>query len=335
MSLDASDLGLVLERLTPHQSQPGAEMLRNAPSCIWLGSGLAKISAFHGAALVGRLCGKPSRAMTPLEYCQTPKARCLPVLLTLRGRNADATGLASAIVSRRAPRAVVLTGDSCGQAASMLQASNVETAVAETPLPAEDRRFVNCKAIFTLSALASRLARASLEHKVPVCARRLTEAFTRASDKSETLARQIEAAEEWQKCQFFILSDGAPSDLSVTWASVFAESGIVNATCVDLKDFTHGDHLAVSLRGRGIFIVLRHTGIASLCDIFSRRFSSLFPVVEINLQTGGAETFWENLFYACNVTSRLSLSLGYQGGRPPKHPVVWGWRGWGEIDQKP
>lgn len=334
MTLDATDLDLVTSSLLDTTAVAGTGTLRKATSTVWLGSGLAKISAFYGASLLCKHTEKLSRAMTAIEYCQTLRLRSLPLLITLRGTNQDATGIAESIIRRQSEHALLLTGDKNSPAAMMLRGSSVQVDVADASLPERDRRFVNCKSVITLSSLAYRLVRQSIGDSYPsleIQERALVDTFLRTNEKSVDISSQITAVENWRAKSIIFLSDGMPSELSVTWASILAESGIIQPICADIKDYTHGDHLATSLCGSAIFIVLRHQDISEICDIFIERFASLFTVVTINLESAGAALFWENLFYACNIAGQLSHALGYHGLRPPKHPIVWSWRGWGNI----
>jgi len=80
-----------------------------------------------------------------------------------------------------------------------------------------------------------------------------------------------------------------------------------------------------------MFLVISYPEIRSICDIFSTRFKSLYPVFTIDLQTDIMHRYWDNLFFCYDVVDGLTSELGYPGQRPPRHPVVWSWRGWGSI----
>lgn len=328
-----TDLDLVIKSLFDDESIEGYDLLASAQSSVWIASGLAKISASYGASMMQKIGGHPSRLMSALDYCQTSRLRCLPLLVTLKGRNSDAIGVAKAITDRNTPNALVLTGDRDGQASRHLMNSNTKVALIEATLPDKDKRFVNCKSIFMLSALTHRLVSQALQTDEGCLINQtsLIRAFYIVGQKAKNLVGQLTAVERWQERQIIILADGLVGELAITWQSILAESGIATSVCMDIKDYTHGDHLAASRTGTSIFLIIRHGSIRSLCDIFTQRFEVLYPVFTVDLECDGALRYWENLFFACNSAALLTSALGYPGSRPPKNPVVWAWRGWGEV----
>ena len=333
MTLDMTDLDLVTKSLFDDESIEGYIALASAPSSVWIASGLAKISASYGASMMQKIGGYPSRLMSSLDYCQTSRLRCLPLLVTLKGSNSDALAVAQAITNRNAPNALVLTGDREGQASRHLMNSNTKVALIAATLPDKDKRFVNCKSIFMLSALTHRVVSLALKTDEGCLIKQnfLTKAFYIVRQKAKNMVGQLTAVERWQERQIIILADGLVGELAITWQSILAESGIATSVCMDIKDYTHGDHLAATRTGTSIFLIIRHESIRSICDIFTKRFKLLYPVFTVDLEYDGTLRYWENLFFACNSVSLLTSALGYPGSRPPKNPVVWAWRGWGEV----
>jgi hypothetical protein len=330
--LDAEDFELVKERLFADADLVGVESLRGALSSVWIASGLAKISALHGAQLLNKLVGTPARFMTAVEYAQNTRVQCLPILTSLRGNHPDAQGVATAIANRDSHRGILLTADPLGFAAQLLGKPNGQYDIRSCALPDRDRRFVNCKSILALSALTQRLVLQAIgESGLMPDAARITLAWERAQHHIHTCGIVLRQFDAMVDPHVIILSDGMLSDLSVTWQSILSEAGVVTPICLDIKDYTHGDHLAAVRTGNVVYIVLSRESTWDICRIFSHRFSSLYPVINVDLAGDVVHSFWENLFTACSLTSLWSEIFGLAGQRPPKHPIVSAWRGWGEL----
>lgn len=308
-------------------------VLRDSVSSVWIASGLAKIPAIYGASLVQKLSGKPSRFVSSLDYARNPKLSCLPILVSLRGAHADSVSVAAAIVSRKCNEAILLTADRKGNASQTLECSSTATSVTSIGLPDRDGRFVNCKSIFVLSSLAHRLVVRAFPDQTELNfqSNQFEVMLGDAQKTAEEFIEKISRLDDWPSKQVIVLSDGLPSELAITWQSIFSEAGICTPTCFDIKDYTHGDHLASGRIGNAIYIVLSHNGIGDICTKFANCFSQLFPVVLVNLRSNQLQRFWENLVIACNVASGLTSLLGYANSRPPKHPVLKDWRDWGAI----
>lgn len=330
MALSRDDLEFSLEKIFEDSPLPTTKMLGETSSSIWIASGLAKGAAAYGASLTQQYFSRPSRMMTALEYCHAARLSCLPVLVTLRGRNQDAADVSTSIVTKEVQNAFVVTGDSTGPASCVLRESNVPTTFIGSMLPEQDRRFVNCQGILLLSALCYRLVSSASSLTTNMLNKSfLTESFYSAEHGSDAISFGITNVDNWRNRQLVILTAGTNSDLAITWQSILAEAGILTAACRDIKDYTHGDHAAAALSGNCTFLVISFPEIKSVCDIFVNRFKTLFPVFVINLQTDFVHRYWENLFFCCNVADGLTGALGHAGQRPPKHPIVWSWRGWG------
>lgn len=331
MALTLDDLEMIQERLNASIEFPAADSLGNAFASVWIASGLAKISAAYGTALVEQCVGLPSQLMSPMDYCQKPLLRALPVLVSLRGQHEDAVGVAQSIVNRLSPASVLITGEPEGLAAQKLRTGRSDLCIVSASFPPRDRRFVNCGSIFMLSTLAYRLVRQAFGSRFisDINEYDLLQAFSRATEGAHTIARGIAGVEEWQHKQMIILGQGVGSELTLPWQSIFAEAGIATATCMDLKDYTHGDHLAAVRANNAIFLVIQHPGTEEMVQIFTSRFATRFPVLVVPLASSGPTRFWESLFYCCNTADELTHLLGYGGQRPPKDPAVHGWRGWG------
>lgn len=331
--LDQSDLDLVMSAIGAEPTPPEAGLLGPTSSSVWIGSGLAKIPALYGAAVLQKTTGAPSRFMTALEYVRNPLVRSLPILVSLRGNHMDAVAVAESIVARRQEKAILLTGDPDGGAASILRSVSETYDLMSSPLPARDRRFVNCKGIFMLSLLSYRLTRGASSHLDAAQLRRraVEEAWVRARKCAARFGEWLRRSGVDVTGPLIVLSDGMPSELSLTWQAVLSEAGVATPVCLDIKDYTHGDHAAASRIGNARYIVLSHAAIKDLCLRFTERFSSLYDVFEVDLSADPAHVFWENLFTVCNVTSIWTSLLGYPGRRPVKHPVVSTWRDWGDL----
>ena len=328
----SEDLDFIVGELANPVPLIGAASLASASSSIWIASGLAKIAALYGASLIRRLSGQPSVMLSPLEYCNTPAVRSLPILVSLRGEHPDAVAAANSIVSREAPGSVMLTCDPSGTAANLLSEGKAP-AICSAQLPPRDARFVNCRSIFVLSVLAYRLVRQAIGPSMcpNVDVTRLERSMASVQQRARDVASLIADIPSWRGKQVIFLGDGHASPLATTWQSILAEAGICTSLCVDIKDYTHGDHLAAVQGQNVVFVVLRHGETQAIADIFTSRFRTLFPTIEVFLETGFFERFWENLLLCCEVANALSHHLGYEGGRPPKHPIVHGCRGWGEL----
>lgn len=51
----------------------------------------------------------------------------------------------------------------------------------------------------------------------------------------------------------------------------------------DIKDYTHGDHLAAVRTDNTIFLVIQHPSIEEICQSFVSRFSTRFQVIVVAL----------------------------------------------------
>ncbi|EHK72057.1 hypothetical protein PPL19_03930 [Pseudomonas psychrotolerans L19] len=333
MALTLDDLEMIQERLKDSTEFPAAYTLEKAFASVWIASGLAKISAAYGAALVEGCVGFPSQLMSAMDYCQKNLLRRLPVLVSLKGQHEDAVGVAQSIVNRLSPASVLITGEPEGLAAQTLSAGLSAPCIVSASFPSRDRRFVNCGSIFMLSALAYQLVRQAFGSDMigRIDEYDLAQAFTKAAGGAQAIAQGIAAVENWQHKQLVVLGQGLGSELTLPWQSIFAEAGIATATCLDLKDYTHGDHMAAVRANNIIFLVIQHSGTEEMVRIFTSRFATRFPVLVAPLASSGPTRFWENLFYCCNTADDLTHRLGYGGQRPPKDPAVHSWRGWGSL----
>ncbi|WP_455232218.1 hypothetical protein [Geopseudomonas aromaticivorans] len=333
MPLTLNDLEMIQERLRDSTEFPATYVLGTAFASVWIASGLAKISAAYGAALVEQYVGSPGQLMSAMDYCNKPLLRSTPVLVSLKGQHEDAVGVAQSIVNRSSPGAVLITGEPEGPAAQTLRAGCLTPCIVSASFPVRDRRFVNCGSIFMLSALAYQLVRQAFGSDVigAIDECNLIQVYSRAAEGAHAIAQGIAAVEDWQHKQLIILGQGLGSELTLPWQSIFAEAGIATATILDLKDYTHGDHLAAVRANNAIFLVIQHPGTEEMVRIFTSRFITRFPVVVASLASSGPSRFWENLFYCCNTADALTHRLGYGGQRPPKDLTVHGWRGWGSL----
>ncbi len=335
MALTLDDLEMIQERLKDSTEFPAAYTLGKASASVWIASGLAKISAAYGAGLVEQCVGLPSQLMSSMDYCQKPFLRTLPMLVSLKGQHEDAVGVAQSIVNRLSPVSVLITGEPDGPAAQKLRTGRSAACIVSASLPSRDRRFVNCRSIFMLSTLAYQLVRQAFGSSFisEINEYDLLQAFSRATEGAHAIAGGIAGVENWQHKQLIILGQGVTSELTLTWQSIFAEAGIATVTCMDLKDYTHGDHLAAVRAKNAIFLVIQHPGNEKMVQIFTSRFATRFPVLTVPLASSVPTRFWENLFYCCNTADELTHLLGYGGQRPPKDPAVHGWRGWGFLGE--
>lgn len=333
MALTLDDLQMIRARVSDAAPLPGVSVLESASASVWIASGLAKISAAYGATLIEQHTGRSSRMMTALEYCQKPFLRSFPVLLSLKGRHEDAVSVAESIVRRSVDNTILITGEPIGPAAQALKAGPQATSIVTASYPNRDRRFVNCGSIFMLSALSYQLVRQAFGMEIieSIDDQMLAQAFARAAEGAQAIAEGIATADDWQNRQLVVLGQGLGSDLTLPWQSIFSEAGIVTPIFLDIKDYTHGDHLAAMRTRNTMFLVIQHPGIEDICDTFVSRFSTRFQVMVASLESTGPTRFWENLFYCCNTADALTGILGYDGQRPPKDPVVHGWRGWGNL----
>lgn len=334
MPLTLNDLDMIRERVSDEAFFPDIGILESAYSSVWVASGLAKISAAYGASLIEQYTGNPSQMMSALDYCQKPLLRSLPVLVSLKGRHEDAVSVAKSVARRSSDSALLVTGEPEGPAALVLKAGCCKSSIATASFPERDRRFVNCGSVFMLSALVYRLVRQAFGIEVidSINESQLKRVFFKAIEGGQAIAENIASIEDWQQKNFIILSQGLGSELTFAWQSVFAEAGIMTPMFFDIKDYTHGDHLAAVQTNNAIFLVIQHAGIKEICHIFTSRFSTRYPVMVIALESESPVRFWENIFYCLNTADALAHLLGYRGQRPPKDSVVHGWRGWGRLD---
>lgn len=331
MALTLDDLEMIKVRILDKTVLQGVKPLEYAPTSVWVASGLAKISAAYGAALFERYSGRPSKMMTALDYCHKPFLQALPVLLSLKGHHEDAVNVAKVIVKRSIDNSILITGEPEGLAALVLRAGDRPSNIITTNFPERDRRFVNCSSIFMLSALTYQVVKQAFRKDFEsICEEQLTLSFSRATEASHKITEGI-TLEDLQNKQLIILGQGLGSELALPWQSIFAEAGITTPIFLDIKDYTHGDHLASVRLNNAMFLVIQQPGLEEICRIFVSRFSSRYIVKLISLETMGPIQYWENLFYCCNTADALTNILGYGGQRPPKDPVIHGWRGWGCI----
>jgi hypothetical protein len=333
MALTLDDLELIRARVSDTTPFPGVGGLASAVASVWVASGLAKISAAYGAALIEQYAGRSSQVMTALDYCQKPFLQSLPVLVSLKGQHDDAVSVAKSIVKRSSDNAMLITGDPEGPAALALKAGCPAPSIVTGSFPKRDRRFVNCSSIFMLSALAYQLVRQAFGIATIECIDeyKLAHSFSRAAGGTGAIAEGIASVEHWQNKQLIVLGQGVGSDLTLPWQSVFSEASIATPILLDIKDYSHGDHMAALRANNAVFLVIQHPGIEEICHIFVSRFSTRFQVIVVPLESMGATRFWENLFYCCNTADALTRMLGYGGQRPPKDPVIHGWRRWGGL----
>lgn len=331
--MEDADIDVLIRGLTDQAILPAALALKNAPSTVWIAAGLAKISAFYGVSMLQRIAGAPCRFVTPLEFGQNKRIKCLPVLTSLRGNHPDAVEVTEAIAAREGAGSILITGDPHGEAARCLSEQGSGAVFASSELPDRDSRFVNLKSILMLSALTHRLVEQALDfpEEAKLNSAELWEAWARSQHAGINIANQIKMVPDWQQKQLFILTEGLSSDLALAWQSILSEAGILSPVCLDIKDFTHGDHLAPTRIGNGIYLVLSHTGTREVAQTFTKRFLTLFPVITLDIDATAQHRFWENLFTASNAAAFMTGFLGYPNQRPPKHPIVWSWRGWGSI----
>ena len=308
MALTLDDLEMIQERLRDSTEFPATYALKSAFASVWIASGLAKIAAAYGSALIEQSIGLPSHLMSAMDYCQKRHLRALPVLVSLKGRHEDAVGVAQSVVNRFSPASILITGEPQGRTAQALRGGHSTPFIVSASFPARDRRFVNCSSIFMLSTLAYQLVRQTFGSDMidSIDEYDLEQAFSRAAEGAHAIAQSIAAVEGWQHKQLIILGPGLGSELTLPWQSIFAEAGIATATCLDLKDYTHGDHLAAVRANNTIFLVIQHRGIEEMVRIFTSRFISRFPVLVAPLGTSGPTRFWENLFYCCNTADALT-----------------------------
>lgn len=328
-----SDIEFVKAALSAVVSPHLSEVITKYPSFLWIGTGLSKIAASLGAWLVQISLGKPSQFMTPLEYCRTKIASAVPIVITLKGKNSDILEVSAAIQRLKPPMVGLLTTDLKGLFSEQLRRSEIDVATAQAISPPRDKRFVNCLSIFALSASVFRVVQdaASGESGVSRWSCELDSVLTGGITAGQAAAQDILSANSWGNRRIIVLGSGVLSPLSFSWVSILAEAGIGTCSVSDIKDFTHGDFFAAVRESNAMFVVLREPAIAEICDVFIGRYSSLFPVIAVTLTSDGPLVFWENLFAACEVAKRLSMALGYGGKRPPKHPDIWKWRGWGSL----
>ena len=333
MALTLDDLEMIRARVSDTTPLPGVSALESAFASAWVASGLAKISAAYGASLIEQYAGCSSQVMTVLDYCHKPFLRSLPVLLSLKGRHEDAVSVAESIVRRSSENAILITGEPEGPAALALKAGRWAPRIVMASFPERDRRFVNCSSIFMLSALSYQLVRQAFGVEVigSIDEYKLAQSFSRAIEGAQTIAEGIASIKDWQNKQLIVLGQGLGSELTLPWQSVFSEAGIMTPIFLDIKDYTHGDHLAAVRTDNTIFLVIQHPSIEEICQIFVSRFSTRFQVIVVALESTGPARFWENLFYCCNTADALTGMLGYGGQRPPKDLIVNGWRGWGNL----
>lgn len=333
MALTLDDLEMIRERVSDTTLLPPVGGLKSAFASVWIASGLAKISATYGAALIEQYVGRSSQVMTALDYCQKPLLRALPVLVSLKGRHEDAVSVAESIVRRSSDSAILITGEPGGPAALALKAGRRAPSIVTASFPERDRRFVNCASIFMLSALSYQLVRQAFGMEVieSIDEHMLTQSFFKAAEGAHNIAKSIASIEGGQNKQLVVLGQGLGSELMMPWQSIFSEAGIVTPIFRDIKDYTHGDHLAAVRANNAVFLLIQHPGIEDICQIFASRFSTRFKVIVVSLESKGVTQFWENLFYCCNTADALTGMLGYGGQRPPKDPVIQGWRGWGSL----
>ncbi|MGD0960031.1 MAG: hypothetical protein ABSB19_09510 [Methylomonas sp.] len=331
--MDQSDFELWEERLLSSEPLQASTLIKEANSSVWIASGLAKISAIYGTSIIQSLSCKPSRFSTPIEYVQNNQIQCLPILVSLRGNHSDAIEVAEIIASRPERSCLLITGDENGAASNILRNSSFNANITCSNLPSRDQRFVNCKSVIMLSALVQKLVNSSFgsiaNHSISRHA--LIESWSQVKTSSGIFLEQISNIQDWEQKQIIILSDGITSPCAVTWQSILSESGVATPVYLDIKDYTHGDHIAATRTRNVIYIVISHPGIKEITQIFTDRFSSLFPVLKLELKSDIYLRFWENLFVVINVTSGLTSLLGYSNQRPPKDPTVWSWRNWGKV----
>lgn len=80
-----------------------------------------------------------------------------------------------------------------------------------------------------------------------------------------------------------------------------------------------------------MYLVIGNKGLSSVSRAFIERFSTVFPVIPLELDGDERYHFWENLFAVGGSASEMTRPLGYYNERPPKDPIIWGWRGWGRM----
>ena len=129
------------------------------------------------------------------------------------------------------------------------------------------------------------------------CPALLEGAWVRAREAAVRSRTWLQSAGADRPGPLIILSDGTPSELSLAWQAILSEVGVATPICLDVKDYTHGDHASAGRAGDARYIVLRHAGNAAICRRFVERFSSLYDVFEVDLMADPAYLFWVKSVY--------------------------------------
>ncbi|MEG7557693.1 hypothetical protein H2661_02425 [Vibrio cholerae] len=313
------------DQVEQSQSHTTAQLSSNYP--LWIGSGFAKIAASYGA----ELCvtnGIMSTFMSAVDYKSSPlKTSFFPILLSFAGKGQDAIDTAENIANASS-EAGIITCNSESEAVKKLSTTRCSYLFGK--FPKRDKRFVNIKSILTLTALAEEYARKQFDLPLPELD--LQSCAQKAQVIGMRVAEQFIENFSWRTKQLIVVGKGYNNPLEHVWKSILAEAGIITATWVDIKDFTHGDHRHVSLYQNHAFLLLEQPEIREYCDIFERRFGQVYPVERVSLAGMFREQFWLNLLTAIFFTHRITYEQGYNGNRPPKNEQVHSWRGWGRLN---
>lgn len=288
----------------------------------WVGSGLAKISASYANDLC-KTYKIYSHFNPPLSYRHHQDVG-VPVLVSLGGKGDDAINTAKNMAQYN-QNVGLITANRQSPILKVFE-KNILSACLGT-YPEKDKRFVNLRGIIALSVFCEKFIHYFCTNNILMPIKfDLTNINLVAYNIYQTLIKNP----IWQN-NIIVLGTGYNSVIEHTWKSIMHESCITHIIWQDLKDYTHGDHLLIGQFKNYSFILIENEQTKPYVDIFLERFSTICQVHKITISLDTRQAFWENLCYVSCLANHLSHSLGYQGQRPPKDPIIYNWYGWGSL----
>lgn len=288
----------------------------------WIGSGLAKISASYA----NDLCIKYkilSHFNSALHY-RNYQDIGIPILVSLGGKGDDAIHVAK-YMAQHNQNVGLITANHQSSILKIFE-QNIISAFLGT-YPEKDKRFVNLQGIIALSTFCEKFIHYfCINNTLTPIILNLTNINLITSNICEALVSN----RFWQN-SIIVLGTGYNSAIEHTWKSIMHESCITHIIWQDIKDYTHGDHLLISQFKNYSFILIENEQTKAYTDIFLERFSTICQVNKITIPLDTRQAFWENLCYVSCLANHLSYYIGYQGKRPPKDPIIYNWRGWGNL----
>lgn len=326
------ELSLFKECLRLPLGSQALRAVRSSRCTAWVASGLSKVAGECGRRTLQDWAGVPGHLFTPLDFCSSNHANYLPILVSYRGKNLDILSVGRSVVEASHRQALLITGYRRTHVSDYLERNGVDLHIISLPPHEEDDRFVAVLATWTILALSLRLAQAAARQaKCEDTDELIESAYHAAEREGRMVVDKLLLVPGWESRKWIVLGGGVTTPAMLAWESMCAEAALSSVIISDVKDYTHGRYLSAMREGNVGFLILSEAAGTSVGRIISRRFSQLFPVIEVNSRGEHLFVLCMHIFLVAFVASGLARSAGYSIGDPPKPAVTKNWRNWGTI----